>query len=71
MLELAFGLPPDPPARMNRYSPGYEQRAASDARYYNEITSFLFELFPDQLIRVTEYRRRFYHRHGIFSFDSA
>jgi hypothetical protein len=66
MIEMIYGAPPSP---VSPWSSNPRVKAASD--YYNELTSFLYALFPDDIVRVNQLREQFYHSHGIWSFSSA
>jgi hypothetical protein len=68
MIEMTFGTPPCPKAPA--YSTPAERKREAD--YYNEVTSFLMAVKPHaDIVWVSDTRRRFHAKHGIFHFDSA
>jgi hypothetical protein len=69
MLELAFGKPPNPVAPRYRRDPGLQAQVKAEADYYNDITSMLMALRPNEIVWISELRQRFYQQHSIFSFE--
>jgi hypothetical protein len=71
MIEMTLGAPPDPISPRYRGDPAFVQLVNAGDQYYNDVTSFLTTLFPDDFMRMYELRTALYRRHKQFTFDFA